>query len=152
MDTPRRANPWFAHDSHLFTPCLGHALLGSTSRAPLCFNHGCSHLAIFHNSFSFFDKPAVSIERYQTENAELLLEHSRERHGLDVETFPDYWSSESQRKTKWRCGVCQGVLKSWKERAHPTSLHFTREGAKMKAWRDLSHVSFPLYRSIYRSI
>jgi hypothetical protein len=101
------------------------------------------HLANFHSSFACFDKPAVSIERYQTENADLLLEHLRERHRLDFETFPDYWSSESRRKTKWWCGFCRGILKSWKERADHISLHFTREGSNMDTWKDLSNIPFP---------
>jgi hypothetical protein len=103
-----------------------------------------AHLAHFHDSFSCFDKPAVSIERYQTEKADLLLEYLRERHGLGFEMFPDCWSSEFQRKIKWWCGFCRGILKSWKESRVHISLHFTREGLAIEVWKDLSNVPFPV--------
>jgi hypothetical protein len=56
------------------------------------------HLANFHGSFSCFDKPAVSIERYQTEKADLLLEHLRERYGLDFERFPIIGAASPERR------------------------------------------------------
>jgi hypothetical protein len=148
----KRKLDWMHHEEQFHEPpiihtCLLHVsdtLSSDPCPARLCVSTlNLDHLAHFHNSFSCFDRPAVTIERYQTEKADVLLEHLNERHGLDLETFPDYWSSESCRKTKWWCGFCRGMLKSWKERADHISLHFTREGCTTDAWIDLSHVPFP---------
>jgi hypothetical protein len=149
----KRKLDWIRHEEQIHEPPVIHTCLLHVSEtlssdpcpARLCVSTlDASHLAHFHESFSCFDKPAVSIERYQTEKADLLLEHLKERHGLDFETFPDYWSSESHRKTKWWCGFCRGILKSWKERTDHISLHFTREGLTMEVWKDLSNVPFPV--------
>jgi hypothetical protein len=148
----KRKLDWIQHEEQMHEPPIIHTCLlhvSDTLSSDPCPARFCvstmnsDHLAHFHNAFSCFDKPATSIERYQTEKAGLLLEHLRERHGLAFETFPDYWSSESLRKTKWWCGFCRGILRSWKERSDHISLHFTREGFKMDAWKDLSHIPFP---------
>jgi hypothetical protein len=94
------------------------------------------HLDHYHDSFTCFEKSTLSIERYQTEKSDLLLEHLKTRHGLDLDSFPDYWSSESNRKMKWHCGFCGGILKSWRERTDHVSLHFTREGVMMDKWEN----------------
>jgi hypothetical protein len=77
------------------------------SSAALRLNHGL-RLANFHDSFSCFDKPAVSAESYQSEKADLLLEHLGERHGLDFEMFPDSWSSEAEGRRNSSAGSVEG--------------------------------------------
>ncbi|KAE8445447.1 hypothetical protein EG329_013337 [Mollisiaceae sp. DMI_Dod_QoI] len=95
----QRKSDWIKHEEQAHDPpvlytCLLH--VSETLATDPCPAESCvstmdtAHLAYFHDSFYCFEKPSPSVERYQTNNLDLLLEHLDCRHGLRFETVPDY--------------------------------------------------------------